>query len=87
MVAVVIIDYIRCARSRHRENKEEGISHRDIVISGLLFMLTSLLVLEKLVGHCREFKRKEFLNQGVLKFNAFMNILFQFSFVREYAID
>lgn len=59
--------------------KEEGISHRAIVIYAHLFMLTSLLVLERVVGHCREFKRKEFLNQGVLKFNAaFMNILFSF---------
>lgn len=69
-------------RSRCREQKEEDILSRDIVTTGLLFMVTSLLVLERLCGQCRELKRKEFLNQGVLNFNAsFMSILFCFLMV------
>lgn len=48
-VAIIIAGYVICAFEGLGAEKEEAISSRVIVISGLWLMLMSLLILEELV--------------------------------------
>lgn len=54
MVTLVIAGHI-ILRSKCLENQD--ISNRDIIISGLLLLLISLLILGKLFRHCRVLKK------------------------------
>lgn len=63
-------------RSRGRENK------KDILGKGIIFAHADISAcIGGLGGHCRELKREEFLNEGVLNFKAAcMNTVFCFFF-------